>query len=51
MLETIAWNTFETTGNIESYMCYRELEEDENKDIYSSNIMNLEEKQLLNKIE
>lgn len=27
MLEEIAWITFETTGSIEAYMIYRELEE------------------------
>lgn len=25
MLENIAWNAFENTGNIEAYMFYREL--------------------------
>lgn len=25
MLENIAWNTFENTGNIEAYMFYKQL--------------------------
>lgn len=30
MLENIAWNTFQSTGNIEAYIFYRELEQIEN---------------------
>ncbi len=27
MLEKLAWNTFESTGSIEAYIIYKELEE------------------------
>lgn len=29
MLEQIAWNTFESTGNIEAYILYRQLEQEQ----------------------
>jgi hypothetical protein len=29
MLEQIAWNAFEFTGNIDAYMLYRQLEDEQ----------------------